>query len=129
MVGEQMTEIPWDHPWSAPSPPIPLSDDAHSSFSFKPPPPVPPPSLTAIPLDAEPGGSSSHHPHYCYVPGLDFLFIHIFTFGLDQDGYWQYRVRISSLWKLVSVQLMCSSRKTDTRLTDTKIGWNGMGEA
>jgi hypothetical protein len=95
MAGEPVVELDWDHPFS-PSPPTePLQDDYMETSlrdsSGKP---------SGIPVTPA-GNPDTHQAHYCYVPGVDLLVMQIFNFGLDEDGFWKWRV--SALAKLVRV--------------------------
>ena len=36
--------------------------------------------------------NTEHNVHTCYVQALDFLIVHVFTFGLDTDGYFAEKV-------------------------------------
>ena len=45
-------------------------------------------------IPTEPASSAStHNGHYCYIPSMDFLLVHVFTFGLDEEEYWMFKVR------------------------------------
>lgn len=88
MVGEQLIEINWEHPWS---PPEIFKDGTTSEEDEE--------GYDNEPLDPfgwhkmEPGKPASHIAHYCYVPGLDFLLIHLHTYGLDEEDFWSSKVR------------------------------------
>jgi hypothetical protein len=98
MAGEQYIEIGWSHNFSAPvvekfSDLMPeeervpeqrrrkrrSNDGGHDH-------------KTQAWNKVDPGSVASHRPHYCYVPGLDFLLVHSMFFGLDQSQFWRSKV-------------------------------------
>jgi hypothetical protein len=110
LAGEQGIEIALNHTWAEPlveamPPPVPEADR------------VPEEELRAVATDnnakrkrspavgsgsasvdwskVHPGKTKSHRPHYCYVPGMDFLMVHVMFFGLDQKEYWKDKVGTS----------------------------------
>ena len=72
--------------------------------------PTAPPQRRSSPSEAEeedwakvtPGAEKSHLSHYCYIPGMDFLLIHIMFFGLDETQFWIDKVGNYTLWKLTA---------------------------
>jgi hypothetical protein len=88
MAGEPIVELDWDHPFSPSLPTEPLQNDqkymetSSRDSSGKP---------SGMPV-TQVGNPNTHQAHYCYVPGIDLLVIQIFNFGLDEEGYWKWRV-------------------------------------
>ncbi len=83
MVGERVIELNWAHPWApgqilknGTSLEEPERDDSNlDPFGWH--------------LITPQGPEGSHLAHYCYAPGMDFLLIHLHTFGLDEEDYWK----------------------------------------
>lgn len=82
MVGERVIELNWEHPW-APAEILKDGttgdelehDDAHlDPFGWH---------------RVRPANSGSHLAHYCYAPGMDFLLIHLHSYGLDEEDFWK----------------------------------------
>nr|XP_018259484.1 uncharacterized protein I303_08413 [Kwoniella dejecticola CBS 10117]OBR81642.1 hypothetical protein I303_08413 [Kwoniella dejecticola CBS 10117] len=38
------------------------------------------------------GNGTGFHGHYCHVPGVDLMIVQVFNYGLDQSGFWTFRV-------------------------------------
>lgn len=89
MAGEQLIELNWKHPWSPPE----IPKDYRGKVEINPPvtpvdPPLDPFGWHKLPK----GGDISHTGHYCYIPGMDFLLVHVHTYGLDKEDYWTFKV-------------------------------------
>lgn len=109
MAGEPVVELDWDHPFSPSLPTAPLQDDQKYAETNLRDSSAKPSGMPVTPI----GNPNTHQAHYCYVPGVDLLVLQIFNFGLDEDGFWKWRV--SALAKLVRVgRLMDPRQKTYT---------------
>ncbi|BEJ15700.1 hypothetical protein CspHIS471_0503050 [Cutaneotrichosporon sp. HIS471] len=81
MVGERVVELNWRHPWSPPE----IQKDGTSLNAME---------RDDAKLDPfgwhllPPGNPVSHTAHYCYAPGMDFLLIHLHSYGLDEEDFW-----------------------------------------
>lgn len=89
MAGENVIELTWGHPLS---PPEILKDGSVKDDDEE---------IAYDNLDPfgwhkmKPGNQGSHIAHYCYVPGMDFLLVHLHTYGLDEDDFWVTKVSLS----------------------------------
>lgn len=95
MAGEQMQGVDLEHPWSPPHSHLrqpelltPLEKAAQEKLGDA--------SQAAAEERAIPPGQQTtptgHGTLYCYLPGMDFLILFVFHFGLDEEGYWSWRV-------------------------------------
>jgi hypothetical protein len=89
MAGESIVEIKWDHPFSPPFPEEPVQEDPTYLGNVA---IVGPVRRSGMPLITDAGSPRNHQAHYCYIPGVDLLAIHVMNFGLDEEGFWQDRV-------------------------------------
>ncbi|BEJ12240.1 hypothetical protein CspHIS471_0207000 [Cutaneotrichosporon sp. HIS471] len=83
MAGEELIELNWTHPWSPPQ----IFKDGSTAPSAPGYEGMDPFGWHKLP----PGEAHTHIGHYCYVPGLDFLLVHLHSYGLDQEGYFEDR--------------------------------------
>lgn len=82
LFGEEPVAIDNSHPYSPPKP-----TDTHPVLDeFDRFPRIDPPAANKQTED------DGHASHYCYIPSLDLMLVQIFTFGMDKDYYWQFRV-------------------------------------
>ena len=92
MMGETLTGIHWKHPFS-PSAPEDVGDlNLEEAFSPR---PDPAPGM-GMPVEEPSDQPTGHSANFCYIPGLDFLLIQNFNYGLDQDGFWKFKVGLLS---------------------------------
>ncbi|WOO76715.1 uncharacterized protein LOC62_01G000338 [Vanrija pseudolonga] len=109
MAGEAFLELSATHPWS----PAPVPKDYKTTKYTAGGRPNAATNTSWHTLDA--GNEGAHGGHYCYVPGLDFLLVHVHTYGLDREDYWVHKEdRIN----LLAVPYLANIRATAGRGDD-----------
>lgn len=90
MAGEAFLELSPTHPWSPGAVPKDYKTTNYTTGGR------PNAATNSSWHTFSPGNEGAHGGHYCYVPGLDFLLVHVHTYGLDRKDYWVTKVSTSA---------------------------------